>query len=337
MVVRLGRGIAARYVDDFFGIRKLGCKVQTLDLLDLVCFLCGWPLDPTKSQKSLQSMVVLGCRVVMCWSRRGYWLFVDEEKAARWLQALSEYLRSGVMTAAEASQMAGRLMWSCQVTHDKCGRAYLRSLFAQANAPLPGNVISPRLRRSLMFWHQFLQLKRKFLVSTDDLHRPHVLVWGDASGEQRTLGIVLSGRGKLFYTHYTLPDEVMQQTLQRRNHGINIQELLVVPLLIGTFAKEVEGSLLTYFGDAEGVNAVLLSGSACAEDMAQVVGMCWLELARLRVGFFCHRVESLANISDGPSRLDVSVVEDIGAKYVAPVMPAWVGDIWRIPVEELGE
>ena len=64
-----------------------------------------------------------------------------------------------------------------------------------------------------------------------------------------------------------------------------------------------------------------------------VIGRCWLELACMKVGFHVYRVESVANMADGPSRLNFEAVRRIGVRYVRPRMPAWISDFWKNPEE----
>ena len=113
------------------------------------------------------------------------------------------------------------------------------------------------------------------------------------------------------------------------------KNVLAIPLLLGTFESLLKGSLVSYFADADGVNGAFLAGASRegAEDMNLIIGRCWLELACLKVGFHVYRVESAANIADGPSRLNFEAARRIGARYVRPRMPTWISDFWRNPEE----
>ena len=283
VLVRKAKCIAAKYVDDYFGVRKRGCNICTADILHTICFVSGLHLDDKKTKQLEQAMVISGCNVVLNWAWKGFHLYVDEQKAVKWLKVIVHFLEKGRMTSAEASQMAGRLGWSTQAVHDRCGRAFIRQLYAQINAPLKGDYISMRLRRALRFWRWFLVAQRKTCHSVRDLRRPHIDVWGDASGEKKTLGLVVDSHAGLFWTTYTIPNSVMHQCLPRRNHGINVQELLAIPLLLGIFESLLKGSLVSYIGDADGVNGAFLAGASHkgAEDMNLIIGRCWLELACL--------------------------------------------------------
>ena len=43
------------------------------------------------------------------------------------------------------------------------------------------------------------------------------------------------------------------------------------------------------------------------------------------------KVESAANLADGPTRADESWVHRLNARFRSPVLPPWVCDPWRHP------
>ncbi len=59
-----------------------------------------------------------------------------------------------------------------------------------------------------------------------------------------------------------------------------------------------------------------------------MIGQLWLEFAFSRTGYSGHRVESKANLADGPTRDFFEVLTRLEAVYVEPVLPAWVFDLW---------
>ena len=60
-------------------------------------------------------------------------------------------------------------------------------------------------------------------------------------------------------------------------------------------------------------------------------GLRWLGYAGLDCDLHVARVESKANIADGPSRDEFCFLNDLGAVYVPPVLPSWIDDIWAVP------
>ena len=75
----------------------------------------------------------------------------------------------------------------------------------------------------------------------------------------------------------------------------------------------------------------MLDGAAgvSSQDLLNYIGRLWLHCSRLDIGLQLYRVPSKSNISDGPTRCDLSVLNKFDATFVPPVLPDWVGDVWK--------
>ena len=127
------------------------------------------------------------------------------------------------------------------------------------------------------------------------------------------------------------PDHVWDQLLDREDQQIGVQEMLAVLLTWGTFQCHLSESLWTCFVDNDGVLGAILKGSSRAPEVNIAVGHLWLALAQQSVGLHVARVESGANVSDGPTREEFGDLQRLGAVWVEPVLPPWVCDLWGIP------
>ena len=134
----------------------------------------------------------------------------------------------------------------------------------------------------------------------------------------------------------TVPENVWNTLLIRADDQIGMQELLAVPLGLETFSSVVAGTLLTVYIDNDGVLGGILRGSSVAADLNQAIGFLWLDIAKAGIGVHCERVESHANIADGPSREFLSLVEELGAVFVEPKLPTWCHRLWEFPVSVEG-
>ena len=70
--------------------------------------------------------------------------------------------------------------------------------------------------------------------------------------------------------------------------------------------------------------------------MNTTIGQLWLDMAQGHTAFHGVRVESKANLADGPTRKSFFELERLEATFVAPVLPTWVFDLWRFPVHQGG-
>ena len=73
----------------------------------------------------------------------------------------------------------------------------------------------------------------------------------------------------------------------------------------------------------------------CSGDINNITGKICLDIANLRAGMHIERVESAANIADGPTRDFMVHVNRFKAHEVPPVMPRWIVNIWQ-PILSLG-
>ena len=128
-----------------------------------------------------------------------------------------------------------------------------------------------------------------------------------------------------------VPDAVWEQLIPRRDEQISMQEFLAVPLLLATFSAVLKEQLLMLAVDNQGVLGALISGRAGVEDLNMGIGKLWLMIADAGISLHVVRVESKANIADGPSRGHLELLEDLSAVFVDPVLPPWVHTLWRWP------
>ena len=54
----------------------------------------------------------------------------------------------------------------------------------------------------------------------------------------------------------------------------------------------------------------------------------WHEAAKNRWGLLFRRVESKANVADGPTREKLEILVKLGAEWCEPLMPHWMRNLW---------
>ncbi len=83
--------------------------------------------------------------------------------------------------------------------------------------------------------------------------------------------------------------------------------------------------------DNDGVLFSLAKGGGGGPESHMLVGDLWLDLAEAQVDLQVARVESKANVADGPARELLNYLVELGAQFVTPVLPPWVQDLWAGP------
>ena len=259
--------------------------------------------------------MVLGAKVAVCLATQTISARIDDSKAEKWREACLHLIAEGTCSPTTAMKMAGRLTFAVTVSMGKVGRAYVKPFFAQAYHPLPRHRVGPMLHRACTWWADYLEIRPELAICADSSKRRKVVAWTDASGESRTLAAVIQVRDVWKYTFMRVPDEVWVQFLPRDDAQICMQELLAVPLLLSTFRDELSSSLALLAIDNQGVLHSIINGRGGAEDLNLAVGRLWLDLACMQVALHVVRVESAANIADGPSRDNFDLLVSRGAVF----------------------
>ena len=117
------------------------------------------------------------------------------------------------------------------------------------------------------------------------------------------------------------------------NH-IGILEALAINLGIETFSTLLRHKAPFVFIDNDGVLGGFLRGGSRPMDVNLTVGRFWLLAAELDLAQFLARVTSKANLADGPTRGYLSLLRELGATWIEPVVPDFFSvtcSPWGVP------
>ena len=103
-----------------------------------------------------------------------------------------------------------------------------------------------------------------------------------------------------------------------------VQEAIAVFLGLFLWLAWLEGAVTVVYVDNEGVRYSLISGTSRCKEVARMVAIMWHEASIQRLGLFFRRVETKANLADGPTREDFPYFEDLQARWHVPTMPGGV-------------
>ena len=181
------------------------------------------------------------------------------------------------------------------------------------------------------FWIAFLDQQPEMYTTLDDFNEKgkKVHIWGDAAGKTRWIAAVINCDGHWRWTRWRCFDKRWKDLLLRDNDQINVQELLSVVLAVKTFENDLRGRLWFHWCDNDGITHTMVHGSATSGDINNIAGKMLLDIANLRAGINIERVESAANIADGPTRDFMVQVNRLEAQEIPPVMPQWIDNIWQ--------
>ena len=82
-----------------------------------------------------------------------------------------------------------------------------------------------------------LEERMEFEFCLADLEREHVIAYGDASGKERLIGVVVFSGEERYFTTWEVPQKLWNMLVPRRNHQINTQELIAMAVMVATFEE----------------------------------------------------------------------------------------------------
>jgi len=327
VVKSMARASLMRYVDDYFGASPKGVYWTGGRLLDVLTELVGRPVDPKKSVDDATEIVILGAQLVLEPDQRGVRSSIQEIKAIAWVRLIDEAIHENRLDGGSASKMAGRLSFAVTAAANRCGRAFVKPIYAQAVCPFGLGGMSPWLRAAMRWWRAYL-VERPTTVRRIDQKRKQYRLFTDAAGECPHVAAVLDGEGMRKYTHSVPPQWFMDQLLVRGDHNIGVLEAVAVVLGLSTFANELEHADVLVFVDNQGVLHSLMNASSRQPETNAMVGEIWLRAACKSMSFYFWRVESHANIADGPTRQFYDDMVRLGCLEVEPKWPQFLEDLW---------
>ena len=330
VVLRICKAPAARFVDDYFGCSKTDVFWSGGRCLSVLAKMLGFPTADHKDADDLLNMVVLGAQVSVLMDKAKITVQISEDKAVKYGRILENILKTRFCSAEVAVKIAGRLAFAVTVAAGKVGRAYIKPFYAQAYAPRRHSGVSPWMAQAADWWQQYLRAEPVMSHLADSAGKKHVNCWTDASGEARWLAAVIHDGSRWWWARVQVPEYIWNQLLPRGDHQIGLQELLAIVLAIHTFPAQVTRSLLSIAVDNQGVLHSVLQGRAGAEDANRCIAKLWLDIASMEVSMHILRVESFANLADGPARGVLSLMQLLKAEWVQPRLPGWLMDIWRV-------
>ena len=132
--------------------------------------------------------------------------------------------------------------------------------------------------------------------------------------------LILPG-GQILYTSASVPQEVVCTWLPREQQ-IYLVELFAGPLALATFHKFLSDMDVIHFVDNNPALGALVKGYSNKSDAIRVVADYWLRAAAQKLSPYIDRVESKSNVSDEPSRPDVTqcLMRDLKARFVPPAL-----------------
>ena len=290
------------------------------------CDAIGVKLDPEKWQMG-QEIAVLGALFDVSLLRE-YTLWVKPKPARiRNLSAeIDDIIAQDCLSASRAARIVGKFGFVTDQLYGKVGRAAVTSLRQRQYSQKRDSGLTEDLRISLGLVKAFLHCCPPRQVKLTKSSEHPVLLYTDASdvpgrpGGQYVVGAVLFHPGlphRAEYTYMVVPTSVVSDWIPKQTQ-IGQLEVFAAPVALDTWKHILQGREAILLIDNSSAMHSLIKGYSPKLDTVKLVGDFWLRAAQLGLDVFVDRVESKSNIADGPSRLDISLVESLGYRFVPP-------------------
>ena len=117
-----------------------------------------------------------------------------------------------------------------------------------------------------------------------------------------------------------VPKKMIDKWIPRSN-PIAMVEMLAPVIANETFAHFLQGKKTIYLIDSECVLGALVKGYSAREDMCELTGVFWEQITDLDALAYLDRVSTDGNVSDDPSRDDLTIAKELGWVITGPVLP----------------
>ena len=316
---------ASFFYDDKFGFEPEDTIDTALESVRFVHDVLGIAYDMEKVQLSNEP-TILGIKYDLDKME----LELTDKRKEELLAEIESIIDTEFLPPASASKLRGRLSFGATHMWGKIGRAFLRAISERQYVQLYRDDINEAIRRSLMEWARIIRDgKRRSLMSATDDEVDGVLFTDGYSPEEITdddkmrIGVVLFMKDRAKPVCFTMPIEktIAHKWLPRKNQ-IALVELFAPIAAVETFGHLMQGKKIIFMIDSESALGALVKGYSDREDMCELVGLFWKQIAQLDILTYLDRVPTDCNPSDEPSRNDMSIAEYLGWVIADPIIPS---------------
>ena len=312
------------FFDDFFVVEPTSTIQVAIFCIRETFKALGFTLDAEKSQQPSEVVAILGVlfNTASLKDQRSLCVEAKESRVRNLIISIDSVLSKGFLTQTLCASIVGKFNFLCSTLFGKVGRCCTTTLRKIQYGNHATVMVTTPLRRSLKLM--------KFLLTTSPSRRLRVidespiLLYTDASdvpgrSPQQVLGAFLFNpvSSSLSYTSCEVSAELVSSWLPRKSYMGQL-ELLATVLALSTWSRTLQERHVILFVDNDSAASGLVKGYSPQLDSGAIIGQFWLSVAEQKLSVYIDRVESKSNPSDGPSRLDYTLMHEWGASWTTP-------------------
>ena len=312
------------FFDDFYYVEREDTSKVAMFCLKQSFELLGLKLDPDKSQPPALVSHILGVQFNSKLLHQEGLLLVEPKPTRKVNFALlvNHILDKGVLPPSVAASVVGKFGFLCSTLFGKVGRFCTGFLRERQYSSSPDHSLTPQLVMSLNLMNRVVQIA-PHRTCRMGAHPPPAILYTDASDVPHRdprfgLGgvlIIQSPCLRIEYFSCTVEQKLVDLWIPKSTYMGQL-ELLACPAALRTWSKQLSNSQLIHFVDNDSAAAGLVRGYSPRTDSSPLIGDYWLVAAAHGIDVYIDRVESKSNLSDGPSRFDLTEMAALKASFV---------------------
>ena len=317
------------FFDDFWNVLPARLAPAAFDLFLEINRLLGFVIKVKKDVLPTSVGPMLGHIVDI--SRRPFQAENKPERRSKIECIIKSCEKKNRCSPTEAGTLAGKSAHFATALYGRCGRAALKALYKRQHGKRSD--LSVQLKAALRWILRVLLSSppREVFASVD---RQVLVGYSDAAGTGRLAAVLfLPPPLRPRFTALQIPPEIGGRLLKRKTQIVPFEALGALLLLI-CFRRDLSNCALRHFVDSDGAAGALIRGFSSAADIACIASAFWAVAAEARAAVFIDRVDSHANVADGPSRPEkfdhLSGMRALGARWVHPPTHRFIDSVLSI-------
>ena len=246
-------------------------------------------------------------------SKRSFTLSHTDVRREELAETLETLLSDNSYNAKMIERLRGRLLWFENFVCGRQANILVARLGKFVNGVKHKQQLPDELRETLVQLLERVRSCAPIQISTK-LFSTWICFTDGACESRASVGAVLvNPAGRATFTFGgELPSSLEEVFYQESKHPIYEVELLPILITLILWGEQFSGSQVVYYVDNEAAKAGLIKGYGSTNLSNALIGSFCRTEAELQLKTWFSRVPTHSNLSDGPSRLDFSMVMALG-------------------------
>ena len=314
------------FFDDYFLVERPECSEISAFCVTEGFRLLGFATDPDKTQVPACVADILGVRFncEALSSERTLRVEAKPSRKVNFKAIVQKVLDDDFLPPTLAASLVGKFGFLCSTLFGKVGRACTTPVRERQYSVHASTSLTSPLRHSLQLMLHIIDVSPPRLLSLKTEDKPFLLYTDASDVPERHHRFIVGGvliypppTRRVEYFTYIVPQLLVDQWLPKQTYMGQL-EVLAAPLSLSTWKQALRHRRVLHFVDNDAAAAGLVRGYSQKVDSSLLISHYWSIAAEAAIDPYIDRVESKSNLSDGPSRLELLLMQQLQAHKVEP-------------------